>query len=36
MNYGTTIISLKCNKNFAMNGDSITVSGFIDNSMGKT
>ena len=33
--YGTTTISLKCDKNFSMNGDPINIEGFIDNSRGS-
>ena len=33
--YGNTTIGLKCDKNFAMNGDQINIEGFIDNSRGN-
>lgn len=36
MDYGVTNLNLNCDKNFAMNGDSITVTGVIDHSGGKS
>lgn len=33
--YGTTTINLNCSKNFVYNGDSIGISGSINNSAGK-
>ena len=34
--YGKTTVSFKCDKNFASNGDSINIEGFIDNSGSTT
>ena len=34
--YGTTVIDLKVDKNFAFNGDPIQISGVIDHSKGNT
>ena len=36
MDYGITKINLNCDKNFAMTGDSLTVTGIIDHSGGKS
>lgn len=35
IDYGIITINMTCDKNFAMNGDSLVVSGFIDQSQGK-
>ena len=34
--YGNTTINLKCDKNFAFNGDIINIEGSIDNSGGNS
>ena len=34
--YGTTVIDLKVDKNFAFNGDPLQISGMIDHSKGNT
>lgn len=33
--YGNIRVVLNCNKNFVLNGDSIQISGMVDNSQGK-
>lgn len=33
--YGTTTVNLNCSKNFVYNGESIGISGSINNSGGK-
>ena len=32
--YGITTVSLSCSKNFVLNGDSVSISGFVDNKQG--
>ena len=33
--YGETLVSMSCDKNFVRSGDSIRVTGLIDNTNGK-